>query len=60
MGQDTHDRPDGSKVVYEHLESHVRGQIQNWIQETFCVIRLRNAEDPCHHCICGLFLHERP
>ena len=33
MGQDTHDRPDGSKVVYEHLESHVRGQIQNWIQD---------------------------
>ena len=33
MGQDTHDRQDGSKVVYEHLESHVRGQIQNWIQD---------------------------
>jgi transposase-like protein len=33
MGQDTQHRGDGSKVVYEHLESYVRGQIQDWIQD---------------------------
>ncbi len=33
MGQDTHDRQDGSKVVYKHLESYVREQIQSWIQD---------------------------
>ena len=33
MGQDTHDRQDTSKVVYEHLEVWLREQMQGWMQD---------------------------
>jgi transposase-like protein len=33
MGQDTHDRQDTSKGVYEHLEVWLREQMQGWMQD---------------------------